>query len=51
MPNVAEMLELNNTCGLIDCFERGATLDEVIVEQLYPDLDVLPTGGQAQNPT
>ena len=51
MPNVAEMLELNNACGLIDCFERGAALDDVIVKQLYPDLDVLPTGGQAQNPT
>ncbi len=51
IPNVAEMLELNNACGLIDCFERGAALDDVIVKQLYPDLDVLPTGGQAQNST
>ncbi len=51
LPNVARSLQLENEYGMLDCIERGVALDEVIVKEVYPNLDVMPTGGKSKNPS
>jgi capsular exopolysaccharide synthesis family protein len=51
LPNVARSLQLENEYGLLDCIEKGIALDEVIIKEVYPNLDVLPTGGKSKNPS
>ena len=51
LPNVARSLQLENAFGMIDHIEKGISLDEVIIKEVYPNLDVLPTGGKSKNPT
>lgn len=51
LPNVARSLQLENERGLLDHIEKGADLDSVIIKEVYPNLDVLPTGGKSKNPT
>jgi capsular exopolysaccharide synthesis family protein len=50
-PNIHKQLELENLRGVIDCCEGTAKLDEVIVKNFRPHLDVLPSGGRAKSPT
>ena len=51
LPNVATSLQLENDYGLLDYIGKGVGLDEVIIKDVYPSLDVLPTGGKSKNPT
>ena len=51
LPNVARSLQLENEFGMLDHIEKQASLDEVIVKEVYPNLDVLPSGGKSKNPT
>ncbi|TVP77008.1 MAG: tyrosine-protein kinase family protein [Puniceicoccaceae bacterium] len=51
LPNVARSLQLENDYGLLDHIDKGVSLDEVIIKDVYPNLDVLPTGGKSKNPT
>jgi len=51
LPNVARSLQLENDYGLLDHIEKGVGLDEVIIKEVYPNLDVLPSGGKSKNPT
>ncbi len=51
LPNVAKSLQLQNDYGLLDHVEKGVSLDEVIQREVYPNLDVLPSGGKSKNPT
>ena len=51
LPNVARSLQLENEFGLLDHVEKGVALDEVVIKEVYPNLDVLPTGGKSKNPT
>lgn len=51
LPNVASSLQLENDYGLLDHADKGVGLDEVIIKDVYPNLDVLPTGGKSKNPT
>ena len=51
LPNVARSLQIENDLGLLDFVENGVSLDEVIVKEVYPNLDVLSTGGKSKNPT
>lgn len=51
LPNVARSLQLDNEKGLLDFIENGGSLDEVTVKEVYPNLDVLPSGGKSKNPT
>jgi succinoglycan biosynthesis transport protein ExoP len=51
LPNVARSLQLENEFGLLDHVEKDVALDEVIIKEVYPNLDVLPTGGKSKNPT
>ena len=51
LPNVARSLQIENDLGMLDYVENGVSLDEVIVKEVYPNLDVLSTGGKSKNPT
>lgn len=52
MPNVGKSLEIEGDHkGIIHVFNNEVSLDEAIVKELYPNLDVLMAGGKAKNPT
>ena len=51
LPNVARSLQIENELGLLDYVEKEVSLEEVIVKEVYPNLDVLSTGGKSKNPT
>jgi capsular exopolysaccharide synthesis family protein len=50
-PNIHKLLQLENTKGVIDVCGGKATLDEVTQRNVHPNLDVIPAGGRAKNPT
>ena len=50
-PNVHKSFRLENLKGVIDVIAGAATLDDVTVKQVHPNLDVLTSGGRAKNPT
>lgn len=50
-PNIHKSFRIENLKGVIDVCGGKATLDDVIVRGVHPNLDVLPTGGRAKNPT
>lgn len=51
MPNVGKSLDISNKVGLIQVLTGKATLDEAIIKDFAPGLDVLVTGGRSKNPT
>jgi len=52
MPNVAKSLNIEErTDGVVRYFAGACTLEEAILTELYPNLDVLPAGQKAKNPT
>ncbi len=51
MPNVAKSLSLPEDIGITNHFQDGVPLDSCIQKNVYPNLDVLPVGPRAKNPT
>ena len=51
LPNVARSMQIENEKGHLEHIQSGVSLDELIVKEVYPNLDVLPTGGKSKNPT
>jgi succinoglycan biosynthesis transport protein ExoP len=51
LPNVAKSLQLENESGVLDYIQGEGTFDSYIVKEVYPNLDILPSGGKAKNPT
>ena len=51
LPNVAKSLQLENESGVLDYIQGEGTFDSYIAKEVYPNLDVLPSGGKAKNPT
>ena len=51
LPNVARSLQIENELGILDHVQNEVSLDEAIVKEVYPNLDVLSTGGKSKNPT
>ncbi len=51
LPNVAASLQLENEVGVLDHIEKAKDLDDVIMKEVYPNLDVMPSGGKSKNPT
>ena len=51
LPNVAKSLQLENESGVLDYIQGEGTFDSFIVKEVYPNLDILPSGGKAKNPT
>ncbi|MEO0795309.1 MAG: polysaccharide biosynthesis tyrosine autokinase [Verrucomicrobiota bacterium] len=52
MPNVAKSLNIEErTDGLVKYFAGDCPLEQAILSELYPNLDVLAAGQKAKNPT
>ncbi len=50
-PNIHKSFRLENRQGVIDICAGTATIDDVVIRGVHPNLDVIPTGGRAKNPT
>ncbi len=50
-PNIHKSFRIPNQRGVIDLCGGEATVDDVVVSGLHPNLDVIPAGGRAKNPT
>ncbi len=50
-PNVHKTLQIENARGVIDIVGGEASIDDVVIKDVYPGMDVIPTGGRAKNPT
>jgi capsular exopolysaccharide synthesis family protein len=50
-PNIHKTLQLENVKGVIDIVGGTSTLDEVVIKNVFPNMDVITTGGRAKNPT
>jgi capsular exopolysaccharide synthesis family protein len=50
-PNIHKSFRLENRKGVIDICAGAATIDDVVIRNVHPNLDVIPTGGRAKNPT
>ncbi|HVZ64206.1 MAG TPA: polysaccharide biosynthesis tyrosine autokinase [Opitutaceae bacterium] len=49
-PVVHRAFHVENLKGVIDICTTGAALDDVIIKDIQPNLDVLPSGGRSKNP-
>ncbi|HEY9247777.1 MAG TPA: polysaccharide biosynthesis tyrosine autokinase [Rariglobus sp.] len=50
-PNIHKSFRLENRKGVIDICAGTATIDDVVIRGVHPNLDIIPTGGRAKNPT
>ncbi len=50
-PNIHKSFRIENLKGVIDICAGTQTIDQVVVKGLHPNLDVIPAGGRAKNPT
>jgi capsular exopolysaccharide synthesis family protein len=50
-PNIHKSFGLENLKGVIDVCGGKSAIDDVIVKNVQANLDVLPAGGRAKNPT
>lgn len=50
-PNIHKSFRRENLRGVIDICSGAATIDEVVMANVHPNLDVITTGGRAKNPT
>jgi capsular exopolysaccharide synthesis family protein len=50
-PNLHNVLGLQNTKGVIDICGLGTAIEDVVIKDHFPNLDVLTAGGRAVNPT
>jgi succinoglycan biosynthesis transport protein ExoP len=49
-PNVQNSFRLHATKGVISYCTQGASLDEIVVRNVHPNLDVITTGGRSKVP-
>lgn len=50
-PNIHKSFRVENLRGVIDVCAGTSTIDDVVLRNLQPNLDVIPAGGRAKNPT
>ena len=50
-PNIHKSFRVENLKGVIDVCAGHAKLEDVVLRNVQPNLDVLPSGGRAKNPT
>jgi capsular exopolysaccharide family len=50
-PAVHKAFRINNQVGVIDLCGGEARVEDVVVNGPHPNLDIIPTGGRAKNPT
>lgn len=51
LPNIARSMQIENEKGHLNHIQDGESLDDLIVKEVYPNMDVLATGGKSKNPT
>lgn len=51
MPNIAKGFDIEHKEGVVQYCTQGKSLDELIVKDYVPNLDVLTAGGSSKNPT
>jgi capsular exopolysaccharide synthesis family protein len=49
-PNIHRSFRLRATKGVIDYCSNSASFDDIVVKDVYPNLDVIGSGGRAPNP-
>jgi succinoglycan biosynthesis transport protein ExoP len=50
-PNIHKLFRVENLKGVIDVCLGKSDIDGVVVKNLHPNLDIIPAGGRAKNPT
>jgi polysaccharide biosynthesis transport protein len=50
-PNLHKLFQVENLKGVIDVSGGKATLEDVTLRNIQPNLDFIPAGGRAKNPT
>lgn len=50
-PNIHKSFRIENLKGVIDICAGTAKIEDVVVKDIHPNLDVIPAGGRAKNPT
>lgn len=50
-PNIHKSFRLENIKGVIDICAGTQTIDQVVCQNVHPNLDIIPAGGRAKNPT
>ncbi|HEY0945337.1 MAG TPA: polysaccharide biosynthesis tyrosine autokinase, partial [Opitutaceae bacterium] len=50
-PNIHKSFRVENLKGVIDICTSAASIDDVVMRNVHPNLDVIPAGGRAKNPT
>lgn len=50
-PNIHKSFRIENLKGVIDICAGTQTIDQVVCKNVHPNLDVIPAGGRAKNPT
>jgi capsular exopolysaccharide synthesis family protein len=50
-PNIHKLLKQENLKGAIDVLTGTATIDDVIIKDVFPNLDVIPSGGRSKSPS
>jgi len=50
-PNIHKSFRLENIKGVIDICAGTQSIDQVVCKNVHPNLDVIPAGGRAKNPT
>jgi succinoglycan biosynthesis transport protein ExoP len=50
-PNIHKSFRVENLSGVIDVCAGTATIEDVVVRNVQPNVDVIPAGGRAKNPT
>jgi polysaccharide biosynthesis transport protein len=50
-PNIHKSFHVENLKGVIDICGGKASIDDVLVRNVQPNLDLVPAGGRAKNPT
>ncbi len=50
-PNIHKSFRVENLKGVIDVCAGTASIDDVVLKNVHANLDVIPAGGRAKNPT
>jgi capsular exopolysaccharide synthesis family protein len=50
LPNVAKSLKVEHASGLLDYIRNGTALEEVVEQEVFPNLDILAAGGRSRTP-
>jgi capsular exopolysaccharide synthesis family protein len=51
LPSVDRLLQVKNNTGILSFMKGDVSLDDVILKGIYPNFDILPSGGKSKNPT